>query len=141
MNVCGTLDAQLSDCVRQLGKLDEQHADMEQARERAGAAKSQLAAFAASWTWKRCSRPASDRQLWTESNRTAEAVAQSIRDAAEVVAAVDVPQMDGDAGRGTSVQGDTAVWMGAGPGSRLRFGMPNARRKHGALSPPPPSKS
>ena len=87
------LDAQLSDCVRQLGKLDEQHADMEQARERAGAAKSQLAAFAAAGV-ETLQQAGRDRQLWTESNRTAEAVAQSIRDAAEVVAAVDVPQMD-----------------------------------------------
>jgi len=87
------LDAQLSDYVRQLRKLDEQHADMEQARERAKAAKGELDAFAAAGL-EGLQQAGRDRQLWTETNRGVEALVRSIRDAAEAVAAVDVPRID-----------------------------------------------
>ena len=83
--------AQLSDCVRQLRKLDEQHADMEQACERAGAAKRELAVFSETGV-KALLQAGRDRQIWTESNRAAESVAQSIR---EAVAAVDIHRIEG----------------------------------------------
>ena len=85
------LEAQLSDCVRQLRKLDEQHADMEQACERARAAKRELAVFSETGV-KALQQAGRDRQIWTESNRAAESVAQSIR---EAVAAVDIHQIEG----------------------------------------------
>ena len=87
------LDAQLSDCVRQLRKLDEQLADMEQACERARAAKGELAAFAEAGV-EGLQHAGRDRQLWTETGGTAESIARSIRDAAEAVATVGIPQID-----------------------------------------------
>ena len=87
------LDAQLSDCVRQLEKLDERQAEMEQEYERARAAKSELAAFAEAGV-EELQQAGRDRQLWTESNRNTEAVVRSIRDTAEAVADVDIPRID-----------------------------------------------
>ena len=89
------LDAQLSECVRQLEKLDEQHADMEQACERARAAKSELAVFFETGV-DGLQQIGRDRQLWAESNRAAESIAQPIRDVLEEVAAVDIPLIEGE---------------------------------------------
>ena len=88
------LEAQLSDCVRQLGKLDEQHADIEQACERARAAKRELAVFSETGV-KVLQQAGRDRQIWTESNRASESIAQSIRNAVAAVAAVDIHQIEG----------------------------------------------
>ena len=87
------LDAQLSQCVQQLHKLDAQLADTEQACERARAAKNELAAFSEAGV-EGLQRAGRDRQLWTESNRTAESIARSIRDVIEAAAAVNVPQIE-----------------------------------------------
>ena len=88
------LDAQLSDCVRQLGKLDEQHADLEQACERARAAKSELAVFFETGV-DGLQQVGRDRQLWAESSRAAESIAQPIRDALDELATVDIPLIEG----------------------------------------------
>ena len=87
------LDAQLSQCVQQLHKLDAQLADTEQACERARAAKNELAAFSEAGV-EGLQQAGRDRQLWTESNRTAESIARSIRDVIEAAAAVNVPQIE-----------------------------------------------
>ncbi len=87
------LDAQLAGCVQQLSKLDEQHADMEQACERARMAKSELNAFAEAGV-EELQQVGRDRQLWVESNRAANSIALSIRGSAEELAAADIPQID-----------------------------------------------
>ena len=88
------LEAQLSDCVRQLRKLDEQHADMEQACERARAAKRELAVFSETGV-KALQQAGRERQIWTESSRDAESIVQSIRNAVAAVAAVDIHRIEG----------------------------------------------
>ena len=88
------LKLQLSDCVQQLGKLDEQQADMEQACERARAAKKELAVFSESGV-KALQQAGRDRQVWAESSRAAESMVQSIQDAVAAVTAVDIRQIEG----------------------------------------------
>ena len=123
------LDAQLSDCVRQLRKLDEQHADMEQACERARAAKSELDAFAAAGL-EGLQQAGRDRQLWTESNRGVEAVAQSIRGAAEAVAAVDVPRIDETLAAGLASRGHGSDDLGLdGRRARIEASLRDAERE------------
>ena len=87
------LDAQLSDCVHQLRELDELHADMEQACERARMAKSELNAFAEAGV-EGLQQAGRDRQLWAESNRAADSIAQSIRGTAEELATANIPKID-----------------------------------------------